>query len=159
MSHDNDILCQFVEEPQRLLTSTGYLLTRVGSESRRRFGQALEEHDLTLAQFSVLMTLGERDTAPQRELAAAIGIDPRNLVLVLDALEARSLLRRDADASDRRRHAVTLTAAGRALLTEVAHAADRAEEELLSSLTSTERRQLHSLLARLLPGDPPRPQR
>lgn len=45
-------------EPLGLLASTGYLLARVGSESRRRFVQALEEHDITLAQYGVLMILG-----------------------------------------------------------------------------------------------------
>ena len=139
-----------MKEPLGLLTSTGYLLARIGSESRRRFVQALEDHDLTLAQYGVLMILGELETAPQRGLADAAGIDPRNLVPILDELERRGLLRRGSDADDRRRHAVALSPAGRTLLTEVASAGAPAEDGLLSPLSASERKQLHSLLERLL---------
>src|SRR5712692_2616515 len=103
MKHDNDIICGLETEPRVLLASTGYLLARVGSESRRRFVLALEERDLTLAQYGVLMILGELKTGPQRELADAAGIDPRNLVPILDELENRRLIRRGSDANDRRR--------------------------------------------------------
>ena len=138
------------KEPLGLLASTGYLLARVGSESRRRFVQALEEHSITLAQYGVLMILGELKSAPQRGLADAVGIDPRNLVSILDDLEKRGFLRRGSDASDRRRHAVALSRRGRTLLNELAGAGARAEEDLLSPLSGSERKQLHSLLARLL---------
>lgn len=137
-------------EPLELLASTGYLLARVGSESRRRFVKALEEHDIALAQYGVLMILGEVETAPQRALADAVGIDPRNLVPILDELERRGFLRRGSDAGDRRRHAVALSRAGHALLSELAVAGARAEDGLLSPLSASERKQLHSLLERLL---------
>jgi MarR family transcriptional regulator, lower aerobic nicotinate degradation pathway regulator len=139
-----------MKEPLGLLASTGYLLARIGSESRRRFVQALEEHDLALAQYGVLMILGELETAPQRGLADAAGIDPRNLVPILDELERRGLLRRGSDTDDRRRHAVALSPAGRTLLTELARAGARAEDGLLRPLSASERKQLHSLLERLL---------
>lgn len=150
MIHDNANIRALPNEPAPLLASTGYLLARVGSESRRRFVQALEERDLTLAQFSVLMILGELGRAPQRELAEAAGIDPRNLVPILDGLERRGLLRRGSDARDRRRHAVELSSKGRALLAKVARLGVQAEDDLLRVLTGPERRQLHGLLARLL---------
>lgn len=137
-------------EPAELLESTGYLLARVGSESRRRFVEALAGQDLTLAAYSVMMMLGGTTDITQRELAAAVGIDPRNLVPILDDLEARGLLARGAHPADRRRHAVELTEAGRTQLIHLAEIGASAEMELLRPLSKQERKQLHSLLTRLL---------
>ena len=137
-------------EPADLLTSTGYLLARVGSESRRRFVEALAEHELTLAGYSVLMLLGSASGRTQVELAGAVGIDPRNLVPVLDDLEARGLLIREQHPVDRRRHAIRLTAAGQARLARLKEAGVAAERALLEPLSSAEQKQLHGLLRKLL---------
>jgi DNA-binding MarR family transcriptional regulator len=150
MKHDDANIRRLANEPGALLASTGYLLARVGSQSRRRFVQALEERDLTLAQYGVLMILGERKSAPQRELADAAGIDPRNLVPILDELENRGLVRRGADARDRRRHAVALSTRGTAMLAKLSRLGARAEHEFLNPLNASERKQLHGLLTRLL---------
>jgi len=68
---------------------------------------------------------------------------------VIDQLQTRGLLARNPDPTDRRRHAVTLTATGRRTLTRLRHAADEAEERLLTPLTPTQRRTLHALLTKL----------
>jgi DNA-binding MarR family transcriptional regulator len=138
-------------EPVALLESTGYLLARVGSESRRRFVEALSRQHLTLAAYSALMILGETPDITQRALGSAVSIDPRNLVPILDDLEERGLLTRAQHSGDRRRHSVRLTAAGRNQLTKLATLGGHAEDELLRPLSARERKQLHSLLARLLP--------
>jgi len=56
------------EEPAiepSLLASTGYLLARLGLESRRWWGQMLAEHGLTPHQFGVLMALAPLRTASE----------------------------------------------------------------------------------------------
>ena len=133
-----------------MLASTGFLLARAGAESRRRFTQALATHGLTLAEFGVLMVLGEVVSAPQRLLGEQVGIDPRNLVPVIDELEARRYVRRAPDPDDRRRHAVTLTAGGRRLLDRLRRAGALVEEDFLEPLSAAERRQLNSMLRKLL---------
>lgn len=138
------------KEPAELLQSTGYLLARAGSESRRRFVEALATQDLTLAAYSVLMILGGVETATQRQLADAVGIDPRNLVPILDGLQERGFITRDAHPADRRRHAVKLSPSGKAKLARLAEVGGAAETQLLAPLTAGERRQLGSLLAKLL---------
>ena len=138
------------KEPPELLESTGYLLARVGSESRRRFVEALARKELTLAAYSVLMILGGVTDITQRQLAGAVGVDPRNLVPILDDLEDRGLVTRGDHPADRRRHAVKLSQAGRAQLTRLAEVGAKAEVELLRPLNKQERKQLHSLLTRLL---------
>lgn len=138
------------KEPPELLESTGYMLARAGTESRRRFVEALATQDLTLSAYSVLMVLGAVAGSAQRQLAAAVGIDPRNLVPILDDLQSRGFLIRDPHPRDRRRHSVRLSAAGRAKLSRLGEVGARAESELLQPLSATQRRQLHRLLAKLL---------
>jgi DNA-binding MarR family transcriptional regulator len=139
-----------LKEPSDLLDSTGYLLARAGSESRRRFVEALATQDLTLAGYSVLMILGAVEGSTQRQLASAVGIDPRNLVPILDDLQSRRLITRDAHPVDRRRNAVKLSATGRAKLNRLREVGARAEGELLEPLTPAERKQLQKLLTKLL---------
>ena len=140
-------------EPRQLLESTGYLLARAGSESRRRFVEALARQNLTLAAYSVLMILGAAGSATQRQLAEAVGIDPRNLVPILDDLQVRGLITRDANPADRRRHAVKLSASGRTRLARLAQVGAEAERRMLKPLSAADRQHLGSLLAKLLKVD------
>jgi MarR family transcriptional regulator, lower aerobic nicotinate degradation pathway regulator len=135
-----------------LEASPGYLLARIGAESRRRWSQGLASLDLRTAHFGLLMTLGAAGPTSQRRLAGAIGIDPRNLVLVIDQLEERGLLERTVDPGDRRRHSVRLTPAGRKMLAELARVGAEAEADLLAALDDGERRRLQELLVKLLPS-------
>jgi DNA-binding MarR family transcriptional regulator len=136
----------------QLNASPGYLLALIGAESRRRWTQALSSTGLRPAHFGVLMTLGFMNKASQRQLGDLIGVDPRNLVDVIDHLEERKLVERDVDAGDRRRHAVRLTPAGHQALAELKRAGEGAEDELLGALNAREREQLRRLLVKLLPA-------
>ena len=138
------------KEAPELLQSTGYLVARVGAESRRRFVEVLSSQDLTLAEFGILMLLGGTSGTAQRQLAIGVGIDPRNLVPILDELESHGLVVRDSHPSDRRRHVVKLSSKGRAQLTRLRTVGAQAEESLLKPLSARERNQLRRLLTRLL---------
>ncbi len=137
--------------PRPLLDSTGFLLARVGAESRRRFGQMLARWDLRPSHFAMLMMLGEVEMASQRQLGEMMGVDPRNLVGVVDLLEGRGLLERTADPSDRRRHAVRMTPQGVDLLSRLREAGGQLEDEMLSDLDPEERSVLHRSLLKLMP--------
>jgi DNA-binding MarR family transcriptional regulator len=136
-------------EPAQLVASTGYLLARLGGESRRRWAHMLSDHGLTPHHFGVLMVLQQLDAASQQQLSRLVGVDPRNVVAVLDVLEHERLIRRRAHPTDRRRHTVSLTPAGRQLLAELGLAGERIEEELLNQLSPAERDSLHQLLLKL----------
>lgn len=136
-------------EPAGLESSTGYLLARVGTESRRRWARTLVELNLTPHHYSALMALGHEGAMSQHQLSRHVGIDPRNAVPVIDQLESAGLVDRKPDLTDRRRYAVTLTGAGTAVIGELRHLALDAERELLAPLTAAEHQTLHGLLTRL----------
>ena len=140
------------EEPAiepSLLASTGYLLARLGMESRRSWGQMLAEHGLTPHQFGVLMALGSPGAASQQQLSRALGVDPRNAAPIIDALEQQGLLQRRPDPADRRRRAITLTDAGQAKAEQLSQAGNDLEHRFLQSLTQNERADLHATLSKL----------
>jgi DNA-binding MarR family transcriptional regulator len=140
-----------------LLASCGFLLARLGAESRRRFTRFLAQHELAMHDFSVLLVLGEHGALPQQRLSRMIGIDPRNAVPVIDALEARELIGRRLDPEDRRRYAVALTAAGRRLMERVGESGAHLEAEMLEPLSRVEQATLRQLLQKLLTAiDQPR---
>jgi len=102
------------------------------------------------AHFGVLMTLGAVSRASQRELRQAMGVDPRNLVGVIDELEEPGLVDREAQPGDRRRDAVCLTPAGRSKLAELQRKGEAAEREPLAGLDAQEKSQLYRLLLKVL---------
>ncbi|HEY6275488.1 MAG TPA: MarR family transcriptional regulator [Streptosporangiaceae bacterium] len=131
------------------LASTGYLLARLGMESRRIWGQMLTEHGLTPHQFGVLSALDKLGAQSQQQLGRAIGVDPRNAVPIIDALEQRGLLERRPDPADRRKHAITLTRAGHIKIEQLGQSGSEIEESFLASLTDQERDRLHATLSKL----------
>ena len=92
-------------------SGTGYLLGKVGAVARQRWTATLAQTGVSPNQFLVLMALAETGRVCQQFLAGVIGIDPRNIVPILDSLEARGLVSRETDPADRRRRLIELTGA------------------------------------------------
>jgi DNA-binding MarR family transcriptional regulator len=126
--------------------SSGFLLARLGAESRRLWSRMLAERDLTPHQFGVLTALSTLGETYQQRLSAFVGIDPRNAVPVVDGLRRRELVERAPDPTDRRRQLLRLSSAGAALVDELRAAGAGIEDELLGGLDARERAALHRLL-------------
>jgi len=86
----------------------------------------------------------------RRQLADALDIDKSHLVGPIDQLEARALLSRIRNPSDRRRNQITLTPAGQALVDELRPVARRSQQGFLEALSAAEQRTLIELLQRVL---------
>ena len=99
-------------------SGTGYLLGKVGAVARQRWTATLAQTGVSPNQFLVLMALAETGEVCQQFLAGVIGIDPRNIVPILDSLEARGLVSRETDPADRRRRLIELTSAGRRIVAD-----------------------------------------
>lgn len=95
-----------------------------------------------------LTLLRDHGEQNQSDLAETLGLDPTNVVALLNELEADALIERRRSPADRRRHTVTLTPAGLHRLTEVEHLLAGVERRVLSSLTEDEQATFYKLLAR-----------
>jgi DNA-binding MarR family transcriptional regulator len=110
----------------------------------------LERHGLTMWGYIALNRVAAAPASTQLALARAMGYDKTRLITLLDTLAADGLIERSPDPADRRAHVVKITAKG-ARRHAAAVADIRAmEDEVLGSLTATERRALLSALPKLL---------
>jgi DNA-binding MarR family transcriptional regulator len=130
-------------------SSPGLLLALLGQDAMRRLRDAHIAHDLMPRQFQLLGLLDDNGPMGQRELGQAMAIDPSILVTLLNPLEADGFLARNRDPADRRRHVVTLTAAGKRQLDRAAEAQRQAEDAMFAGLSTEQRAQLRDLLIAL----------
>ncbi|MEP3603321.1 MAG: MarR family transcriptional regulator [Stappiaceae bacterium] len=84
----------------------------------------LEAHDLTYAQYIVLMALAEEDQVSITALATRLGLSRATMTPLLRRLEAKKLLWRRIKEGNERRKSITLTPEGRALWSESCRVTD-----------------------------------
>ena len=139
-----------VHMAQPLADDLGFLLSRASGQVVRATNAALAEHGLRVRQYSVLVLACEAaHGTSQRELAAALGLDPSQLVLLVDELVAAGLVERQAAETDRRTRLVVPTAQGRRVRELAGRAADAAVETPLGLLGEVERDLLRDMLTRI----------
>ncbi len=131
------------------------LLHRLTRRMRRSQAERLAPLGLTPAQERALRVISRSDEPPRMtELADHLGIVPRSLTTVVDALEEAGLVRREIDPRNRRAILLRLTDRGTAVRDDLREARRRAAEDLFAPLTPADRGLLGDLLARLDGGDP-----
>lgn len=105
----------------------------------RRFDEALRPHGLTNGQFSLLTALNRPVPPPMAAVAALLAMDRTTLTANLKPLERRRLIKVAVDKRDRRNRVVTLTAAGRKLLTAAFPAWQKTQDGLEPLLHGADR--------------------
>jgi DNA-binding MarR family transcriptional regulator len=138
------------------VSSTTFLLKRLGFAAKERALGAYEEVDLHPYHYAILLVLDEGSRETQGAIADALGYDRGQLVGLLDELEERGLVERRRDPEDRRRHIVRLTGDGKRMLRQLRALARRIEDEFLAPLDEEQRAVLHELLLRLAEKHEPR---
>jgi DNA-binding MarR family transcriptional regulator len=142
--------------PRELRRSTSFLLKKMGFSLKERSLAAYESTGLTPYDHGVLALLDEEPRETQAMIADALGYDRSHLVGVLDDLEARGLIERRRDPTDRRRHLVSLTPDGRQAVAGLRVVASRVDDEFFEPLSVEERAQLTALLTRIAAHHDPR---
>lgn len=123
-----------------------FLLARANALSLAAGNAALVEFGLRVRSYSVLaLAAGERRPS-QRELAEFLRLDPSQVVALVDDLQHRGFVVREADPADRRANVVVATDAGEAVFAQARIAVRLAERELHAGLSEAD----HSRLAELL---------
>ena len=114
----------------------------------------------------MLTRLAANEGKSQQAIGELIGLNPTQMVFLVDELEERGWVERRRNPADRRSYALLLTDAGRDMLAKVQAAGRAHQQRLGAALSPREREQLTSLLRRIadeqgiteqsLPGTPPR---
>jgi DNA-binding MarR family transcriptional regulator len=135
--------------PKELVSSTAFLLKRLGFSAKERALEGYERVGLHPYHHAVLAVLDDGHVETQGAIADTLGYDRGQLVGLLDDLEERGLVERRRDPGDRRRHIVRLTPDGKRALAKLRSLSRRLDSELLAPLSEEERAELHALLLRL----------
>lgn len=109
-------------------------LQRATHHALHALGEALDHLGLTPAEINALANLADGRERTVAELAVAVGARSSTLTGVLDRLERRGLVRRQAHPTDRRSLLVVLTEQGAVTAGEVRRAVDDLERRLLAGL-------------------------
>lgn len=124
-----------------LFRRPGFLVRRLHQIYVAIYFQNCERFGTTPVQSSVMQVLMAQPGMDQIALAQEIGIDRTTASSVLTRLEARGIVRREADPVDRRNKCAYLTPAGEAMLKEMQVSIEAAHRELVKPLAPAAREQ------------------
>lgn len=124
-------------------------LLRCTSSLQTRLEEGLREEGFTPTQFGILEALFHLGPLEPCELGPKLLTSRPNVVLLVDQLEERGLVRRTPVEGDRRRVRIELTAAGRRAIQRVLPKHVRRVVHELSALSAAEQEQLGRLCKRL----------
>jgi MarR family transcriptional regulator, lower aerobic nicotinate degradation pathway regulator len=106
---------------------------------------------LTQPQFASLARLYETGPCSQNQLGRLAALDSASIVGVVNRLKARKFVTTAKSPDDRRRVIVDLTPEGRQVVRKAIRLGQKANDQTLSALTPSQRRQLIELLVTLAP--------
>jgi DNA-binding MarR family transcriptional regulator len=124
-----------------LFRRPGFLVRRLHQIYVAIYFQNCERFGTTPVQSSVMQVLLSQPGMDQVALAGEIGIDRTTASSVLSRLEARGIVRREADPEDRRTKRAFLTASGKAMLQDMQASIEAAHRELIKPLDPAGREQ------------------
>ncbi|MFE5334478.1 MarR family winged helix-turn-helix transcriptional regulator [Isoptericola sp. NPDC056573] len=137
--------------PDRQKDRPTWLLGRAAARSSALLAGAFAEHGDGLRgyHYRLLAALEQWGPESQADLGRDTGIDRSDVTGALRELEDRGLVRREADATNRRRKIVSVTPSGLAVLRELDGVLDGVQEALLAPLSAAQRRQYAEIMVLL----------
>ena len=129
-----------------LETHLGYWLRYVSNHVSQAFARKVEARGVTVAEWVVLRELCDADDALPARIAERIGMTRGAITRLADRLLAKALIERRDNPKDGRSQLLRLSAAGRALVPELARLADRNDAEFFDHLTPDDRARLERIL-------------
>ncbi len=140
MEESSEINSPFLDEV------IGYALRRAQLKVFQHLINELEAYDLRPAQFTALTLIEQKPGLMQAELARALAIEPPQMVIMLNKLEALGLALRIRCKADKRSYGIFLSKTGETLLKQLKEVAIRSDNEATAALSTEERQQLLHLL-------------
>jgi DNA-binding MarR family transcriptional regulator len=137
-------------DPLELGQRTGHLVWRAQQHAWRVFMEEAVDFQLTPVQAAILLVIESRRGIDQQGVAKTIALDKATTGNVIARLEARGLLSRKIDKSDRRARVLALTSEGKALNRKMEKVALKTRERLVRPLTPGEQSEFVRLLRKFV---------
>lgn len=127
----------------------GYWLRLVSNQVSGAFANALQEHQLSVAEWVALVHVDRHSGITAAVLADTMGMTRGAVSKVLDKLQSRQWLLRSTSQRDNRAQLLTLTRSGKRVLPALTGIADDNDEHFFAVLGASERNALRRLLQKL----------
>ena len=127
----------------------GVLISDVARVMRTVFDRRVRRLGLTRAQWLVLTRLHRRPGASQSELAEMMEVEKASAGRMIDRLEAKGWVTRQAQVGDRRVNRIYLTPEAERVHKRMWRVAEATVDDAMSGLSRTEARQLMQHLSRV----------
>ncbi len=134
----------------RRIDSLGYQLGLLNRLYDRCLQDALKEFGVAPGQFAPLVMLFEEDGLTQAELCRRINVEQPTMANTLDRMERDGLIKRKADADDRRRSHVFLTSRAKDIQAQVMEAARAVSNRTVTRMSASEQDEMFRLVARMV---------
>ncbi len=131
----------------------GHLIRRVQQIAVAHFLDETGDAGITPVQYGAMAAVKANPEIDQRSLATLIAFDTSTIGGVVDRLEARGWMQRNASPTDRRVRLLTLTREGEQTLQRVRPAMQRAQGRILAPLSEREQATLLKLLGKIVAAD------
>jgi DNA-binding MarR family transcriptional regulator len=128
----------------------GHYIRRLQQVAVALFAHGVDGIDITPVQYAALAALEREPRCDQATLGTLIGYDRATIGGVVDRLEGKGWVAREAGQADRRMKLVSLTARGAGVLRRVTGNVERVQRALMKPLTPAQRRHFERLCHKLL---------
>ena len=130
----------------RIQDTIGFNLFLVNIGLKAGLARALRPFDITPEQFAILSLLWESDGLQQREIADLLLKDRPNITRILERLQKKKLVRREADGKDRRAIRVYLTDSGKKKFPDIERIALEFRAQAYRGLSKADQQQFKDTL-------------
>jgi DNA-binding MarR family transcriptional regulator len=128
---------------------TIFWIKRLSSEAFSSLEKTLKEHEISVTEWSVLMSLLNGDAINVAELSRFIEVDKASISRTVSRLEERGFVSRKPG-EDRRSLSLILTRTGQTIAKKLAKKSQDNEESFMESLSNQERVALKKVIKKLL---------
>ncbi len=136
--------------PEALLGRMGFLLNKGAQKIRDAYQEALEPLGIDGKQYGVLLVLSSKGPVSQHEIGLCTRIDRTTMVAIIDDLEQKGLVERQEHPTDRRTHALVITAKGKEVIPKAHKLGEAADKKFLAGLSAREQKEVLQLLKKLV---------
>jgi DNA-binding MarR family transcriptional regulator len=136
-----------------LASLPGHYIRRLQQIAVALFLEETEAHNITPVQYAALSAAKRQPGMDQRTLASSIGFDTSTIGGVIDRLERRGLIERQASDADRRVRLLVVTTAGAELLQQLTKPMMKSQQRILAPLPAKQRDEFIAMLTTLVDGN------
>ncbi len=137
--------------PRPLRDCIYFLLEVSGDDASQELSRVLQDkYNIATRHYAILNVLIEEGEMNQQDLAIRVNVNRNAMVQLIDQLEQLGLAKRTVNQKNRREHIIAVTDQGKRVGTQARSAVSEANENYIMKLNNAERKQLITLLNKLI---------